>query len=85
MGWDPDTQQLQELSAEQAASWSKGPVFKTGEEVTIKGLIFIITDIAPGQIKMRPKRMSLAEQREALNKPVLDAAKMCPPGSKPLA
>lgn len=56
MGWDPETQQLQELNESQAANWTKGPVFRTGEEVTLKGLTFIITDIAPGQMKLKPKK-----------------------------
>lgn len=56
MGWDPDTQQLQELSAEQAKDWTKGPVFRVGEEVELKGLTFIISDIAPGQMKLKPKK-----------------------------
>lgn len=56
MGWDPESQQLQSLSAEQAKNWTKGPVFKVGEEVELKGLTFVIADIAPAQIKLKPKR-----------------------------
>ena len=58
MGWDPDTQQLQELTSEQAAQWTKGPVFRVGEEIDLKGLTFIVADIAPGQIKLKPKKTS---------------------------
>ena len=56
MGWDGDAQQFQELTAEQAKDWKKGPVFRVGEEIEIKGLTFIVADIAPGQIKIKPKR-----------------------------
>ena len=56
MGWDPDAQQLQALTEEQAKNWTKGPVFFVGEEVTLKGVTFVIADIAPAQIKLKPKR-----------------------------
>jgi hypothetical protein len=56
MGMDTRTGQLHELTEEQARSWTKGPVFYTGEEVTLKGVTFTIVDIAPGQLKLKPKR-----------------------------
>lgn len=56
MGWDPETQQLQRLNDTQAQNWTKGPVFHVGEEVELKGLKFVIVDIAPAQIKLKPKK-----------------------------
>ena len=57
MGWDPEAQQFQSLSAEQAANWTRGSVFHEGEEVVLKGITFIIVDIAPAQMKLKPKRV----------------------------
>ena len=56
MGWDPDAGKFQMLTEEQAKLFNKGPVFTTGEEVTLKGLTFVIVDIAPGQMKLKPKK-----------------------------
>lgn len=55
MGWDPEAQQLQRLTEDQAQQWTKGPVFHEGEEVVLKGLTFVIVDIAPAQMKLKPK------------------------------
>jgi hypothetical protein len=58
MAMGPDNQ-LHEMTDEfvaqhpEAQSW---PMFTRGEEVEIKGRTFIISDIAPGQIKLKPKR-----------------------------
>lgn len=57
MGWDPDAQELKPLSDAEAANYTKGPVFKIGEEVELKGLKFNIVDIAPAQMKLKPKRV----------------------------
>jgi hypothetical protein len=73
MGWDPETQQLQELSADEAKNWTKGPVFHEGEEVVLKGLTFTIVDIAPGQIKLKPKRTHDAKQQLEAAKEKLEA------------
>lgn len=54
MGWDGE--RFQELTPEQVATFTKGPVFHIGEEFTLKGLTFTLVDIAPGQIKLKPKR-----------------------------
>jgi len=60
MGWDGE--RFQELTPEQAATFTKGPVFHTGEEVTLKGLTFTIVDIAPGQMKLKPKKGEIKEE-----------------------
>ena len=57
MGWDPDASKFQMLTEEQAKLFTKGPVFTVGEEVELKGLTFTITDIAPAQMKLKPKKM----------------------------
>lgn len=54
MGWDGE--RFQELTEEQAKTFTKGPVFRIGEEVELKGLKFTVTDIAPAQMKLKPKR-----------------------------
>jgi len=56
MGWDPDAGKFQMLTDEQAKLFKKGPVFQIGEEVELKGLKFTITDIAPAQMKLKPKK-----------------------------
>lgn len=56
MGWDPDAGKFQMLTEEQAKTFAKGPVFRIGEEVELKGLTFVVTDIAPGQMKLKPKK-----------------------------
>jgi hypothetical protein len=61
MGMDSSTGQLHELTEEQARTWTKGPVFYTGEEVTLKGVPFTIVDIAPGQLKLKPKRQAVGQ------------------------
>jgi hypothetical protein len=64
MGWDGE--KFRELTDDEAKTFNKGPVFRTGEEVTLKGLTFTIVDIAPGQMKLKPKRGSeIREQVEA--------------------
>lgn len=57
MGWDPDQQKFQPLTDEQAKVFTKGPVFRIGEEVELKGLTFIVADVAPAQIKLKPKKV----------------------------
>jgi hypothetical protein len=56
MGYDPDLQQFEMLTEEQVKTFTKGPVFHIGEEVELKGVTFIVSDIAPGQMKLKPKR-----------------------------
>jgi hypothetical protein len=45
------------LTEEQAKVFKKGPVFYIGEEIELKGITFVVTDIAPAQIKLKPKRV----------------------------
>jgi hypothetical protein len=56
MGYDAETQQFQELTDEEAKTWKKGPIFHIGEEITLKGVVFLVADVAPGQIKLKPKK-----------------------------
>lgn len=56
MGWDPDAGKFQPLTEAEAAVFAKGPLFRVGEEVTLKGLTFVIVDVAPAQLKLKPKR-----------------------------
>lgn len=62
MGWNPESQQLEELNPEQAKNWTKGPVFRVGEDIELKGVTFIVVDIAPSQIKLKPKRTNEIEE-----------------------
>jgi hypothetical protein len=56
MAMDTQNGTLHEVTEEQAKTWDKGPVFKVGEEVDLKGGKFVIVDIAPGQLKLKPRK-----------------------------
>jgi hypothetical protein len=53
--WDPQAEQFVAID-ERQAQVTKNPVFRVGEEVMLKGLTFVIVDIAPAQLKLKPKR-----------------------------
>jgi hypothetical protein len=57
VGFDTSTGKFESLTEEQAKVFKKGPVFYIGEEIELKGITFVVTDIAPAQIKLKPKRV----------------------------
>jgi len=58
VGYDANTQELKPLTDKEAADRARLglPVFRVGEEITLRGITFIVADVAPGQLKLKPKK-----------------------------
>jgi len=56
--WNARDEQLDIVNeAEAQKAFAAGiPVFRVGEEIELKGIKWIVADIAPAQIKLKPKK-----------------------------
>ena len=66
MGYDPQENKFVPISQERYLNAGNEGIITLykGEEVELKGILFTVVDIAPGQIKLKPKRLKNVPQQK---------------------